>query len=67
MKFTNDKKCRYCKNWNMWDTFWGGCTILNDRTWINPQVEDCMDVSARTNDFYNNSHADFCCNKFKKK
>lgn len=70
MNFTNETKCKYCKNWSAWDNgnaWWGGCTVLNDRTFIYPEVEDCMDVSERTNDFYNNSHADFGCNKFKRK
>ena len=34
---------------------------------IYPEIEDCMDVDEKTNDFYNNSNADFGCIKFKKK
>jgi hypothetical protein len=61
-------KCKECKNWNKWDNSeWGGCSILNDRKIIYPEIEDCMDVDEKTNDFYNNSNADFGCIKFKKK
>lgn len=63
------KKCKNCIFWNMWefDHNWGGCKILNDRKLIYPEVEDCMDVCERTNDFWNNSNSEFGCIKFKQK
>ena len=59
-------KCKNCIRWNQWDSTsnFGVCPILNNRDFIYPEVEDCMDVSERTNDFSNSSHADFGCIKY---
>lgn len=66
-------KCKNCVNWREWETFciggsdWGGCKILNNRDFICPVANDCLDVQDLIPDFYNNSHAEFGCIKFKKK
>ena len=67
---TQKRSCKKCKNWNAWDngkSWWGSCKVINDRIFIYPEVEDCMDVSERTNDFCNHSHGDFGCILFEQK
>ena len=66
-------KCKNCSNWKKWDGYtqgsnsFGGCEIVNDRQFIYPEIEDCMDVCNKTNDFYNNTNGEFGCIKFKQK
>ncbi len=66
-------KCKNCKYWRKWvgycfgENSFGGCEILNNRIFIYPEIEDCMDVSEKTHDFQNNSHGEFGCIKFKAK
>lgn len=59
-------KCKNCISWNQWDSTskFGVCPILNNRDFVYPEVEDCMDVAERTTDFCNHSHADFGCIKY---